>query len=150
MDKPRPMTIFYLSISLAILSTLFYHICQKSTPANANPAFALLVTYIVSAVLCILALLFLFPAKASLFSEFRKLNWASFILGLALVGIELSTLLAYRAGWKVSVTALVINVTAAILLIPVGYFIFKDKISLVNGIGIVICIIGLVMINLKQ
>ncbi len=149
MDKIRSMTIFYISISLAILSTLVYHICQKSTPSNANPAFALLVTYIVSAFLCVVAMFLLFPAKTSLIHEFHKLNWTSFVLGLALVGVEISTLLAYRAGWKVSVTALVIDVTAAVLLIPIGYLFFKDKISPMNGVGIVVCIIGLIMINIK-
>lgn len=60
MNSASNMALFYLSIGLAIASTLLYHITQKLTPANANPALALIVTYTVSLVLCVL-LLPLFP-----------------------------------------------------------------------------------------
>jgi len=35
------------------------------------------------------------------------------------------------------------------VLVPIGLLLFREKISLVNFIGIVICIAGLVMINHK-
>ena len=149
MDKLRPMLLFYFSISLAIVSTVFYHICQKLTPANVNPALALAVTYGVSVVLCFVVLFVFFPLKANVVTELRKLNWASYALALALVGVEVSTLLACRTGWNISLAALVINITAAVLLVLIGLLLFNEKVALVNKIGVVVCMAGLVMVNLK-
>jgi len=63
--------------------------------------------------------------------------------------LELGFLLAYRAGWKISLGPLVSNVAVAILLIPVGLLLFREKISLVNLIGIGVCLLGLVLVNHK-
>ncbi len=140
---------FYGSICLAIISTLMYHLTQKLTPANANPALALTTTYATSILLCA-PLYFFFPLKEELAQEFRHLNWASFGLAFALVGLEVGFLLAYRARWNISLAAIVVNAFGAILLAPIGLILFREKLSLVNLTGILICIIGLVMVNIKQ
>jgi hypothetical protein len=72
----KSMFLFYFSITLAIASTTLYHFSQKGTPANVNPAVSIMVTYIV-AFLLTLSLLFFLPVQNGLFSELRKLNWAS-------------------------------------------------------------------------
>ncbi len=139
---------FYWSICLAIISTLMYHLTQKLTPANANPALALTTTYLSSVVLCV-PLFFIFPLKGGFLVELRQLNWASFGLAFALVGLEVGFLLAYRAKWNISLAAIVVNAIGTILLVPLGLLFFREKLSLVNLTGIMICIIGLVMINIK-
>ena len=49
---PRPSnSMFYISITVTILSSALYHFSQRSTPQNANPAAALLVTYAVAMIL---------------------------------------------------------------------------------------------------
>ncbi len=103
MISKRPMLMFYASISLAILSSVLYHFSQKSTPAEANPAVALLVTYAVAIGLSV-SLLFFIPAKGGLFAEVSRLNWASYLLALSIVGLEvgfppcLSFRVEHRAG----------------------------------------------------
>jgi multidrug transporter EmrE-like cation transporter len=82
-------------------------------------------------------------------AEVRKLNWASVGLGAVIVGLELGFLLAYRAGWNISVASLVANTTVALLLIPVGLLFFKEELSAVNILGIILAIAGLVLVNLK-
>lgn len=79
----------------------------------------------------------------------RKVNWASFTLAIAIVGLELGYLLAYRAGWEVSLAALVSNVIFTVLVIPIGLLWMQETLSLVNVIGILLCIGGLVLVNLK-
>jgi len=141
--------LFYSSISLAVLSTLLYHIIQKLTSVTVHPVVALTVTYLTSIGLCLLALL-IFPLREGLKSALGQLNWASFALAFALVGLEAGFLLAYRAGWNISLAAILVNVAGTILLVPIGLLLFQEKVSVVNLVGILVCILGLVMINWKR
>ena len=137
-----------LTASLATLSTVLYNLFQKLTPAGANPAMALSVTYGVA--LGTTLMLFLFFPAGSLGVAFQKLNWVSFALGLAVVGVEVGTLLAYRAGWQLSLLGIVVNVFGSLVLVTLGVVFFKEKLSPINIIGILVCIAGLVMINIKR
>jgi len=143
------MFLFYFSIILTILSSALYHFVAKSTPANVNFTVSLLVTY--SVALCILLFtFFFFPIQGSLAAELKKLNWASIALAIAVVGIEFGFLLVYRSGWNLGIAAVLTNVVASLILLPVAIFVFKDKISWVNILGIFVCLAGLVMLNWKR
>lgn len=143
------MLMFYLSITLAILSSALYHFTQKSTPTNANPAVALLVTYAVSMLLTLLLLFFL-PVRGGIFAELGRLNWASYLLAFAIVGLEVGFLLVYRSGWSIGLAAVLVNVVASLMLVPVALLYFRDRLSLVNIAGILVCLVGLVMLNWKR
>ena len=80
---------------------------------------------------------------------FRHLNWTSYVLGFAIVGLEVGYLMAYRAGWNISVGSLVANIILAIILIPVGIIIYKEGFELNKVIGALLCIAGLILINKK-
>ncbi len=149
MISKRPMLMFYASISLAILSSVLYHFSQKSTPAEANPAVALLVTYAVAIGLSV-SLLFFIPAKGGLFAEVSRLNWASYLLALSIVGLEVGFLLVYRSGWSIGLAAVLVNVVASLILVPIAVLYFKDRLTWVNLAGILICLVGLVMLNWKR
>jgi drug/metabolite transporter (DMT)-like permease len=147
-EKPS-MFLFYFSITLAIASSALYHFVAKSTPSNVNFPISLLVTYAVAlGVTWITALLF--PADNGFISELKKLNWSSFLLAIAIVGIEFGFLLTYRAGWNLGIAAVLVNVAASLILLPVAIIFFKDEISWVNIAGIFVCLAGLVMLNWKR
>jgi drug/metabolite transporter (DMT)-like permease len=145
----KSMFLFYFSITLAICSSALYHFVAKSTPSNVNFTVSLLVTYAVSFIVVLFTFVF-FPIKNGLAFELKQLNWASIVLAIAVVGIEFGFLLTYRAGWNLGIAAVLVNVVASLILLPVAIFLFKDKISLVNILGIVVCFIGLVMLNWKR
>ena len=147
MTQKKPMILIFTA-SLAAISTVLYNLFQKITPAGINPALALAVTYAV-AFLVALSLFAFFPT-GSLSAAFQKLNWVSFALGLAIAGVEIGTLLAYRAGWELSLLGIMVNVVASLVLVALGVIFFKDKLSIVNYIGILVCIVGLAMINFKR
>ncbi len=147
--KTGHMFLFYFSITLAIASSAFYHFVAKSTPANVNFTISLLVTYAVAFGVVLLTLFF-FPLQGGLGAELRKLNWASVGLAVAIVGIEFGFLLTYRAGWSVGVAAVLVNVVATLILVPVAIFFFKDKLTWVNIMGILVCLVGLIMLNWKR
>jgi hypothetical protein len=147
--KLRNMFLFYFSITLAICSSALYHFVAKSTPANVNFSVSLLVTYAVAFGIVLLTLLF-FPMPHGLVYELKQLNWASIGLAVAIVGIEFGFLLVYRSGWHLGLAAVLTNVVASLILVPVAIYFFKDKISWVNVAGIFVCLIGLVMLNWKR
>lgn len=140
------MFIYVFSIVLIVASNIVYNICQKSTPQNANPFSALLITYLTAAVLTLVALNF-YKTDKGFFQSFQDLNWTSIVLGLSIVGLEFGYLLAYRAGWNISVGSLVANIALAIMLIPIGVFFYQEGFELIKILGVAFCIIGLVLIN---
>ena len=148
-SKQSTMSLFYFSITLAIASSALYHFVAKSTPSNVNFTVSLLVTYAVAFVVTLLGFYF-FPVTDGIKAELAKLNWASIGLAVAVVGIEYGFLLTYRAGWNLGIAAVLVNVVGSLILLPVAIFLFKDKISWINILGIIVCFIGLIMLNWKR
>lgn len=131
---------------LIVGSTCFYNICTKSTPENMNPFGGLTVTYLIGAVVS--AILFVSSAgRTGVVTEIHKVNWTSFILGLSIVGLEAGYVFLYRAGWKVSKGSLTANICLAIGLLFIGAMLYKETISLRQFLGIVVCGIGLFLLN---
>lgn len=135
-------------IALVVLANTFYQICAKATPEAMNPLASLTVTYTVAALTS--GLLFAATTRGgSLLREYGHLNWAPFVFGLALVGLEVGFIYAYKAGWPVSTANLVASAFLAIVLIFVGYLVYKEQITASKLIGIAICMVGLYFINKK-
>lgn len=145
----KPLTLFYFSIALTICSSALYHFMAKSTPANVNFTVSLLVTYAVAFIVTLFGFFF-FPATEGVAIELKKLNWASIGLAIAIVGIEFGFLLVYRSGWNLGIAAVLTNVVASLILVPVAILVFKDRISWVNVAGIFVCLAGLVMLNWRR
>ena len=132
-------------IALVIVGNTFYNIFAKSMPQDANPFLALVVTYLTSAPLCILAFL-LYPGRESLTVELSKLNWVAVALGACLVSLEVGYICIYRAGWKVSLASLTANIILACVLVFVGMTLYKEVLTPKQAAGIVLCISGLILI----
>ena len=140
---------FYMIIPVVIIvaANTFYNISQKSTPSDINSFVALLATYVTAAGLSLI--MFLATGKgASITQELRKLNWASFVLAFAVVGLELGYILLYRAGWKVSSGSVVCNIALAIVLIFVAMLLYKETITVKQIAGIAVCCLGLYLITM--
>lgn len=133
-------------ILLVVASNVCYNICTKSTPANVQPFAVLTVTYFVSMVTAAL-LYFATSETKNLLTDWENLNWTSFVLGIAIVGLEVGFIQMYRAGWNISIGSLVANIGLALVLIFVGLLIYNENISINQIIGIVLCIAGLLFIN---
>ena len=133
-------------IVLIVLSNVIYNICSKETPSGINPFAALSVTYIVGAFFSIV-LYFLLNRGGNLLHEYRNLNWSSFILGLAVVGLEAGSIYMYKAGWNVSSGQLVYSILLAVCLILIGVFAYHESINPTKIIGILVCMFGLFLIS---
>ncbi len=88
-------------IALVIISNVVYQICAKSVPKEMNPFASLTVTYVVGAIASAI-LYFILGKNGNLAKEYGKLNWAPFVLGIVIVGLETGWIYAYKAGWQVS------------------------------------------------
>jgi drug/metabolite transporter (DMT)-like permease len=142
------MFMYIFSIFLIVASNVMYNISQKSTPERVNPFVALLVTYITAIVITITVLIFNKPEKG-LIASVKDLNWTSVLLGVAIIGLEFGYLMAYRAGWNISVGSLVANIILALMLIPIGIIFYKERFELTKVFGALFCIVGLILINKK-
>jgi drug/metabolite transporter (DMT)-like permease len=135
-------------IALAILSNVLYHICAKTTPEGVHPFASLTVTYLTGAVLSAILYYVLAP-QANLVKECSRLNWAPFALGIVIVGLEGGWLYAYKAGWQVNTGFIVQSAFVSVLLLFVGYFLYREALSWNKLLGTAICLLGLVFINLN-
>ena len=134
-------------ILIVLLSNTFYNICMKSMPSDVNPFGALMVTYLVAAIIS--ALIFVFSVGPSNISGgLSKINWTSVVLALAIVGLEVGYVFVYRAGWAVNTASVVANIGLACVLLVVGYFLYKENVSMQQILGIFVCMFGLILINL--
>ena len=128
-----------------VTSNTIYNVCAKSTPSDVNPFFSLAITYTV-ATLCSVVMFLLTAKEKGVPAEFAKTNWASWVLGVAIVGLEFGFLMAFRNGWLVSQAQLVASIAVACALICVGVLLFKETLTVRQVIGMAICAVGLVLI----
>ena len=136
-------------IVLVVLSNIVYQICAKSVPETVSPFASLTVTYLIGAAFS--AVLFLLTGKgAGFFRELSKMNWAPFVLGMVIVGLEVGFIYAYQAGWQISTASIVQSSFLSLALIFVGYFLYHEALTWNKLLGIVICLIGLAFINLGK
>lgn len=135
-------------IALVVVSNTFYQICTKDVPEKASPFASLTVTYLVGAVICAVLHFITHPGTNPI-RELSQLNWTSWALGLVIVGLEAGWIFAYKAGWQVSTGNIVQSAVLAALLIGVGYFVYHETLSWNKLVGVAVCLVGLVFINLK-
>jgi uncharacterized membrane protein len=133
-------------LSIAISFTVGYHLVLKLTPADANPFLFLMITYTLVAVV-FAAMLLLSPGEFAWRAELRALNWTALALACVIVGLDLGFLFLYRSGFAVSLGALVTQSAAAAVLLVIGVTVFRERLSTANGIGLVLCLLGLWLVN---
>ncbi len=141
---------YYFPPILIVLGLILYQVSQKSVDKDANPFVVVAVAYLIGILACV-AGFFLFPkTDAALVPMIKTIGWSAIGIGLGAAAIEFGFLMAYRAGWNVSILPLSTNVFSAIILIAVGIFAYRENLSTEKIIGISMCIGGLALITLKK
>jgi len=135
-------------LALVILSNVLYQISAKSVPEGMNPFASLTFTYVIGAVASFI-LYYALNKEANIIYEYTKVNWAPFLLGLAIVGLEVGYIYAFKAGWPISTAQIVQAVVVAVLLIFVGCLLYYEAVTWNKVVGIIVCLTGLALINLK-
>ena len=134
--------LFYLPIALTALATTLYHIAQKAIVPGVHPMVSLVITYATSLVACLSVVPFA-PGGTTFVRSLKDLNWATYVVGLSIVGVELAILLAYRAGWRISLASVVANVATALLLVIIGAVGYGEHLAARHVVGVLMCLGGL-------
>lgn len=133
-------------ILLAVFSDIFYQICSKSTPETLNPFASLTITYLVGAAISA-GIFFMTSGEQNLLTAWREINWTTFLLGLAIVGLEAGSIYMYRVGWNMNTGYIVKALLLAIALIIVGALLYKEEFTTTKAAGVAACLLGLYLIN---
>lgn len=136
----------YWPILLAVFADVFYQISAKSTPESLNPFASLTITYLVGAAVSAV-IYFIVSGGGNFIAELKEINWSTFVLGLAIVGLEAGSIYMYKVGWNMNTGYIVKALILGMVLIAVGYFLYKEQVNMTKAVGIVVCLIGLVLIN---
>lgn len=137
----------WLPITLTITGAVLYHLSSKSVPRTAHPLATIVVAYLIAIAACVLVAA-VWPQEAGMrLASARGLGWSVAGIGLGAAMIEVGFLVAYRAGWPLNAASLFVNVTAALLLVPVGFALFAERVSVARGAGIALCLVGLFLLS---
>src|SRR6188768_1733420 len=134
------------SIGLVVAGNIAYHLGLKQVPRDVHPLAPLVVLFATAAVTALVA----WPIAArglTLRGELGKLNWTPFVVGVAIVGIELGFVLAYRAGWRISAASLTANIVIAAALVAIGLLAYGEALSASRLAGLALCAAGLWFLN---
>lgn len=136
--------IYYISVLVLIFASVGYAIFQRITPVNMNPVVALF--YIYSSGL-IMTIIFMITDRKNYVRAKNIISLRFLAFGFSCILVDAGFLFAYRNGWNIYSLNIVSNSIILIILTIVSRLIFKEKILLVNYIGMLIGIIGLSVIG---
>lgn len=139
------MITYIWPVALIVLSNTMYQVCAKSVPDKMDPMASLTVTYLIGAVLS--GGLYFMLGGRSLMQEYHRLNWAPLVLGVAIVGLEVGSIFAYRAGWQVSTKYVMQSAFISVALLVIGYLVYHEALSWSKVLGMAICLAGLFLMN---
>ena len=71
-------------------------------------------------------------------------------LAVSVMMIEFGFMMMERYGWDLSMANLIASVFFNLLLAAVGLFFLAEHISVINAVGILICISCMALVNYKQ
>jgi drug/metabolite transporter (DMT)-like permease len=135
---------------LIIVGLVLYQISQKSVDKDANPFVVVAVAYFIGILACVAGYFLLPKQDAELIPMLKTIGWSALGIGLGAAAIEFGFLLAYRAGWNVSILPLSANVFSALILILIGIFAYRESLSGEKIIGVLMCIGGLILITIRK
>ena len=139
---------YYISAVVAIMGAVGYQYFVKQVPASINPVVSVLGIYVAVLAMGLFLLPFI-PPEGGLIKHIRQLNWIQVGVAGSVLFLELGFLLMYRSGWNLSTGNLVTGVFVNIILVIIGLWLFGEKVTLINGIGIILSIIGVSLISFR-
>ena len=143
MAFPRPLI---APLLLTVSGAVCYHLAAKSIPKALDATLVLIVAYATALAASIAAYLWL-PSAAASAAPVRAWHPAVVGVGFAAFLVELGYVLMYRAAWPISMASVLTNGLVAMLLVPIGLVVFEEKLSIVNMVGILLCLTGLALLR---
>ena len=137
-----------MGLVAAICGSVLYHVLNRFIDPRASTEGSLLATYVTANALVGIVAFGRLGAGPTL-ALLSGVNWQSYALGAAVVAIEFGFLLAYRSGWPVSSTALVVAASVSSILAIVGTLVLGEAVTFRSCVGVGLAILGVGLIAIK-
>ena len=136
----------FAPLLLPVAGGVIYHLAAKSIPKSIDPSAALIGLYATALAGSVLTYAVLKSGPVTLqVGAFWHPTVAA--VGLGALIIELGFLLAYRGAWPISTASVIANALVAVILVPLGALVFREPITLERAIGIVLCLLGVTLLQ---
>jgi drug/metabolite transporter (DMT)-like permease len=133
-------------LAVAVVATVAYHLVLKLTPAAVNPFLSLAATYAL-VTLAFVGLFVISPGSGPMRGALAEINWTALGLAGVVVFLDLGFLMLYRSGFEVSLGQIITQSAASLMLLLVGVAWFREKLSVANIAGILLCVVGLWLVS---
>jgi drug/metabolite transporter (DMT)-like permease len=138
----------YLYLGVATLGVVIYHLGQKVISPSVNPMVLLMGVYFIAFLLAFAALP-IFKTSGQAISVRQVVSWPVLVVGIGVILIEGGFLLAYRYGGSLQWSGVAVNGLAAVVLIPVAIFAFREHLSLSRVFGVLLTLTGMALMARK-
>jgi len=136
----------FAPLLLAVCGGVVYHVAAKSIPRSIEPSAALIGLYATALAGSVLTHTVLRSGPVTLrIAAYWHPTVAA--VGLGVLIVELGFLLAYRGAWPVSTASVLANSLVAVILVPLGVVVFREPLTLERAIGIVLCLLGVALLQ---
>ena len=136
----------YWPIAFLVIFNVTYHLSSKHAPENINAFAFLTISYIVSAAFSFLFYI-LSNKEGTFLQNIQHINWATFVMGISMVGLEIGAICMYKAGWNLNDGQILYSSLLSICLFLIGTIFYKEAFSLTKMAGLIVCLFGIFLIN---
>jgi len=137
---------FYWPIAFLVIFNVTYHLSSKEAPENINTFAFLTISYIISAAFSFIFYL-LSDKEGSFINNIQHINWATFVMGISMVGLEIGAIYMYKVGWNLNSGQVLYSSVLAVVLFIIGTLFYKEPFSISKIAGIAVCLFGIFLIN---
>jgi drug/metabolite transporter (DMT)-like permease len=139
------MFLFFLPLIIIVVSQIIYDVSAKSINEDINAYAGITIIYSILAIFYFLIFV-IFSPEASAAAELSKVNWAVATFALGSIGLESGYIFLYRAGWNISLGGMICNILLAMCMLCVGLLMFRETVTLIQWLGVLLCFAGLVLV----
>lgn len=140
------MPTYIWPLVLTIFANMAYQLSARNVSHGIDPFFSLVITYGI-ALIGSLLMYFFTGSHQSIAANVHQINLASVTMGLAIIFVEFGYMMSYKAGAPIGTTAITVNATMTLLLIPIGLLFLGEGFTLRNALGFVLAVIALYLLT---
>jgi drug/metabolite transporter (DMT)-like permease len=137
------------AIGFVVAGSWCYHVSTRLIDPRVPAPVSLGVTYGLALPFVVAIAAWDQKTGRALASSFAYVNWTQAGMAAGAVLIEFGYLLAYRAGGRVSTSSVLATTLASLLLIPAGVYLFSERLSWMNVLGIAFALVGIALIGYR-
>ncbi|MBR3250884.1 MAG: EamA family transporter [Erysipelotrichaceae bacterium] len=133
-----------LSFLLIVAASAMYQVASEKTAPDVNPFAGIIVIYL-TALLTSLVVYLITSKGVPLFTEMKKVNVFSIIIGVVVCLVDLGYIMAYRSGFSIGKLSPLSSVTLIIVMALIAVIFYKERLNPRHILGLIIAAIGILL-----